>query len=111
MVDMGDFYITGGHPILVDGEWYRPDELFPVLEVWVDVLYNFYAEPDHFLVVGEKKVVCSSLGGYCPRIAERDPYSDILYGRGYGSQEAEKYSWLLELSERIPDSEVVPKYH
>jgi len=110
MVQLGDFFITRGHPIFVDGEWYRPDELFPTCIVWIDTLYNFFVEPDHFIVVGEElPYVCSSLGGYCPRLAKMDPYSDILYGRGYGTKEAEQYSWLLSLKERIPYDQVVPK--
>eukprot|EP01124_Arcella_intermedia_P001555 TRINITY_DN10854_c0_g1_i2.p1 TRINITY_DN10854_c0_g1~~TRINITY_DN10854_c0_g1_i2.p1 ORF type:complete len:341 (-),score=80.83 TRINITY_DN10854_c0_g1_i2:13-1035(-) len=109
VVDMGDFLITRGHPVLVDGEWYRPDEVYPVCESYVDVLYNLYAEPEHFVVVGRERVVCSSLGGYCPRLAELDPVTDVLYGRGYGSKEAEEYRWLLGLKERIPDSQVHPK--
>jgi len=110
MVQLGDFWITRGHPIYVNNEWYRPDEIYPITEVFIDTLYNFYAEPEHFLVVGEEEqFTCSSLGGYCPRLAEIDPYSDILYGRGYGSKQAESYRWLLYLKERIPDSEVVPK--
>eukprot|EP01124_Arcella_intermedia_P017147 TRINITY_DN2386_c0_g1_i1.p1 TRINITY_DN2386_c0_g1~~TRINITY_DN2386_c0_g1_i1.p1 ORF type:complete len:344 (-),score=94.25 TRINITY_DN2386_c0_g1_i1:116-1147(-) len=109
VVDMGDFLITRGHPVFVQKEWYRPDELYPVTEAFVDVLYNFYAEPEHFLVVGSERVICSSLGGYCPRLAEMDPFTDVLYGRGYGSYEAENYKWLLKLKERIPDDQVHPK--
>eukprot|EP01124_Arcella_intermedia_P016661 TRINITY_DN23266_c0_g1_i1.p2 TRINITY_DN23266_c0_g1~~TRINITY_DN23266_c0_g1_i1.p2 ORF type:complete len:158 (-),score=24.58 TRINITY_DN23266_c0_g1_i1:8-421(-) len=106
---MGDFYITRGHPVLHCGDWYRPDELFPVTTALVDTLYNFYAEPEHFLVVGAAPWVCSSLGGYCPRLAEMDPFTDVLYGRGYGSKEAEHYKWLLALTKRIPDNEVFPR--
>jgi hypothetical protein len=110
MVQLGDFWITRGHPIFVNGDWYRPDELYPVKPTYIDTLYNFYAEPDHFLLVGENNpVTCSSLGGYCPRLAEIDPFTDIIYGRGYGSRQAEQYSWLLSLKERIPDDQVVPK--
>jgi hypothetical protein len=110
MVKMNDFWITRGHPIYVNGDWYRPDELYPLEEVYIDTLYNFYAEPEQFIVVGEvEPVTCSSLGGYCPRLATLDPLSDIIYGRGYGSKQAESYSWLLQLTERIPDHLVVPK--
>jgi len=110
MVRLGDFWITRGHPIWMNGDWYRPDELYPVEEVYIDILYNFYAEPDHFIVVGENNpVTCSSLGGYCPRLAGLDPFTDIIYGRGYGSKQAEQYSWLLSLKQRIPDHLVVPK--
>jgi len=109
MVRLSDFWITRGHPVFMNGEWYRPDEMFPLAEVYIDTLYNFFAEPEHFLVVGEDQITCSSLGGYCPRLAAIDPFSDILYGRGYGSIQAENYRWLLSLKERIPDSQVVPK--
>jgi hypothetical protein len=40
------------------------------------------------------------------RIAERDPYTDILYGSGYGTERAKRYEWLLTLNERIPDDTV-----
>jgi len=110
MCKIGDFYITRGHPIFMNGDWFRPDELFPISEIWIDTLYNFYVEQEHFILVGESETItCSSLGGYCPRIAEKDPYTDLLYGRGYGTKEAEKYQWLLTLKERIPESEIVPK--
>jgi hypothetical protein len=50
------------------GEWYRPDEMFGVSQVWISVLYNFYLEPHHELVVGvEKPTLCAGLGSYCPR--------------------------------------------
>jgi len=110
MVQLGDFWISRGHPIYVNDEWYRPDEIYPLSEVFIDTLYNFYAEPEHFLVVGEEEpFTCSSLGGYCPRPAVMDPINDIMYGRGYGSKQAESYRWLLYFKERIPDDQVVPK--
>jgi hypothetical protein len=40
------------------------------------------------------------------RFAEKDPYSDILFGSGYGTEKALRYEWLLSLKERIPDEEV-----
>jgi hypothetical protein len=40
------------------------------------------------------------------RIAQIDPTTDILYGSGYGTQAAVRYSWLLNLKERIPDEDV-----
>jgi len=110
MIRLDDFWITRGHPIWENGDWYRPDEIYPLEEVYIDILYNFYCEPEHFIIVGENNpVTCSSLGGYCPRLAELDPFTDIIYGRGYGSKQAEQYSWLLSLKERIPDHLVVPK--
>jgi hypothetical protein len=42
----------------------------------------------------------------CVRIAERDPYTDILFGSGYGTERAKRYEWLLTLKERIPDEDV-----
>lgn len=87
IVAMEDFDITVGHPILFpDGEWYRPDEKFTPTKKFVSLLYNFYCKPSHFLVVGRtREFVCSSLGGYCPRIARNDVYTDILFGRGYNT--------------------------
>jgi hypothetical protein len=29
------------------GEWYRPDEIFEVVEVEIDIIYNLYCEPYH----------------------------------------------------------------
>jgi len=107
MVDMGDYLITVGHPILVQGDWYRPDELFPVVRRYVTRVYNFYCEPHHFLIVGiENPTTVSSLGGYCPRIAQLDPYTDYIYGSGYGTALARRYEWLLSLKERIPNERV-----
>jgi hypothetical protein len=37
------------------------------------------------------------------RLARLDPVSDALYGSGYGTDKAQRYSWLLALKERIPD--------
>jgi hypothetical protein len=107
MVVLEDFQITRGHPIFLNRDWFRPDEIFPLSEVWVSTLYNIYAEPFHEIIVGsQKKYICTSLGGKCPRITQKDPYADILFGSGYGSMEAKKYKWLLTLTDRIPDESV-----
>lgn len=47
------------------------------------------------------------------RLAELDPISDALYGTGYMTKRAERYSWLMGLRERIPDElveEMTDKY-
>jgi len=107
MVIFDDFQITVGHPVFMNGDWYRPDELFNPVITYVTTLYNFYCQPNHFLVVGrEQPIIVTSLGGYCPRIAKNDPYSDIIYGSGYGTEQAKRYEWLLRLSERIPNEDV-----
>lgn len=107
VVDMGDYLITLGHPIFVEGEWYRPDELYPVVTRPVTTLYNFYCEPEHELMVGlESPTIVSSLGHYIKRIADRDPYTDILFGSGYGTELAKRYEWLLTLKDRIPNEDV-----
>jgi len=104
MVQLEDFQITLGHPIFINGEWYRPDEIYPVTPIYVTTLFNFYCEPHHYLVVGQKKqYTVSSLGGYCQRITINDPYSDILFGSGYGTEKAKRYEWLLSLPHRIPN--------
>eukprot|EP01124_Arcella_intermedia_P026721 TRINITY_DN5097_c0_g2_i1.p1 TRINITY_DN5097_c0_g2~~TRINITY_DN5097_c0_g2_i1.p1 ORF type:complete len:153 (-),score=48.82 TRINITY_DN5097_c0_g2_i1:111-539(-) len=105
---MGDFVITRGHPVYLDNEWYRPDELFPVSHLYVEELFNLYAEPEHDLVIGRNKVVCSSLGGYCPRLAEKNIVSDVVYGRGYGSYEAEHYWWIQAQQEKVPMDKIYP---
>jgi hypothetical protein len=66
MVQLADFYITKGHPIFVDGDWYRPDEKYQLTNVYIDILYNFYCQESHFLLVGQQQqFICSSLGGMC----------------------------------------------
>lgn len=103
MVKIDEFYITPGHPVFKDDEWYRPDELFPVEHVWINTLYNFHCQPHHEIIVGTSNWICTSPGGYCPRLAELDPYSDRLFGRGYGTTAAAKYAWLLGNPTRIPN--------
>jgi len=104
MVPLDDFLITPGHPIFMNTDWYRPDELFPRADCYIDTLYNIYAQPFHEIIVGEQTpYVCSSLGGITPRLQVLDPYTDILFGSGYGTDLAKRYEWLLELPKRIPD--------
>jgi hypothetical protein len=61
--------ISLGHPIYYNDDWYRPDELFPVENIFTTTVYNFHCLPHHFLKVGknENTTIVSSLGGYCPR--------------------------------------------
>lgn len=109
MVQFEDFLITPGHPMLSEGEWYRPDELYQPQKHSIDILYNLYCEPYHEIIAGkEKEYTFSSLGGYCPRIAEKDPYTDFIYGRGWGTELARRYEWLLNLERRVPDNLVEP---
>jgi hypothetical protein len=39
MVEVDDFRITRGHPIMESGEWYRPDELYPIQKVGKEMAY------------------------------------------------------------------------
>lgn len=105
IVPLDGFQVTAGHPVYSEDEWYRPDELFLTEKQHVGILYNFYCEPEHFLMVqgDTQQWQFSSLGGYCPRIAQIDPYSDILWGRGWGTPQAERYQWLLGNAKRIPN--------
>jgi len=82
MVQMNGFLITRGHPVLKDGEWWRPDELYPSQEMEVDGLINFVLDGAHTILVGEKdeEVVCATLGKYCgPRLAALYPKHNELY--------------------------------
>lgn len=102
MVAIGDFYITPGHPVMYQDQWIRPDQLYPKESMYITTLYNFYCTPHHALVIGRSKWICSSLGNYCPGLAEIDPLSDILYGSGYGTEKAKRYEWLLSRAEQVP---------
>jgi len=106
LIQLDDFWITKGHPIFLNSDWYRPDELFPPKEKYVDSLFNIFAYPSHNILVGRKQFICTSLGGFCLRIAQMDPYTDIIYGSGYGTPLAKRYSWLLSIEKRIPNDQV-----
>jgi len=107
MVKMSDHSVTIGHPLFYNGDWFRPDEIFPVNSCVVGILYNLYCEPYHEVIIGQKEeIIYTSLGGNCPRIAKIDPYTDIIYGTGYKTERAKRYKWLLSNETRIPNDQV-----
>ena len=40
LVDMSNFFITPGHLILSDNFWIRPDSINPVIQKYIDFVYN-----------------------------------------------------------------------
>ena len=42
------------------------------------MLYNFYCEPNHEILIGANRDISTTLGGYCPRIAENDKYTGMI---------------------------------
>lgn len=64
--------VTSGHPILLDGEWYRAGELFPVTRKCnsVGVVYNFILEAtnDEERILNVNGFEAATLGLYCERL-------------------------------------------
>jgi len=85
MVKLGDFWITRGHPIFVNENWYRPDELFPTEKCIVTSLVNFVLDGEHTVIVGQRKeFVCCTMGKYCGERLERlFPEQNDLYGKEF----------------------------
>lgn len=84
MVDISGMKVTRGHPILVDDEWYRPDEIFRTEQLaFVENLYNFILDDEHLVIIGSegKETVCSTLGRFCgERLAALYPNHLSLFG-------------------------------
>jgi len=84
MVRLSDFWITRGHPVFFNGEWWRPDELGPTFarDVEPGGIINFVLEDEHTVLVGDYELVCCTLGKYCgERLEKLFPDQNILYGK------------------------------
>eukprot|EP01126_Amoeba_proteus_P005456 TRINITY_DN11836_c0_g1_i4.p1 TRINITY_DN11836_c0_g1~~TRINITY_DN11836_c0_g1_i4.p1 ORF type:complete len:689 (+),score=66.31 TRINITY_DN11836_c0_g1_i4:58-2124(+) len=84
MVKFSDFWITRGHPIHVNGDWYRPDELSHAQPRFVPALlgiFNLVLEEEHTVIVGSHEIVCCTLGKYCgERLEKLHPGQNRRYG-------------------------------
>lgn len=86
MVHMSnDFWITRGHPVWTNSDWFRPDELSPTTPKKiseVDGIYNLVLDGEHTVVVGDKvEWICCTLGKYCgERLEKLHPNQNTKYG-------------------------------
>jgi len=97
MVNISNFWITRGHPILQNSDWYRPDEMSKSEPMMIEQgLINFLLEgEEHTVLVGGKdekseygqdkgEIVCCTLGKYCgPRLASLYPHHNELFHLAY----------------------------
>jgi hypothetical protein len=97
MVNLSNFWITRGHPILQNGDWYRPDELSKSQPMILEHgLINFLLEGnEHTVIVGgqdekskygkdKNEIICCTLGKYCgPRLAALYPHHNKLFHLDY----------------------------
>jgi len=81
MVWMDSFWITRGHPILIEGDWKRPDEIYPKFEERYSQVVNFMLDEGHTVVVGDEvEYVCCTLGKYTgDRLARLYPENHQKY--------------------------------
>jgi len=80
MVDYQGMSITQGHPMYINGDWYRPDELFTVDHRYVEEIYNFVLDGEHAFVVNN--VICCTVGRDCgQRLRLKCPHQDKKYGK------------------------------
>jgi len=97
MVNLSNFWITRGHPVLLNGDWYRPDEICKSKLMSVEHgLINFFLEGDeHTVIVGgedeksmygcdKSEIVCCTLGRYCgARLAALYPHHNEMFHLDY----------------------------
>jgi len=63
----------------INGDWYRPDELFVVNHRYVEHIYNFVLDGEHTFVVNG--VICCTIGRDCgQRLRFKYPHQDKKYG-------------------------------
>jgi len=56
--------LTTGHPVLSDGQWKRPEELWNRCMTWEDAVYTIELE-GHVDTILMGDIVCAALGVYC----------------------------------------------
>jgi hypothetical protein len=63
--------------------WYRPDELFPSIDRYVDYVYNFQLRnnEENVIIIGEKdEYIACTLGEYCgERLSSLYPHNNIYH--------------------------------
>jgi len=87
MVNINNFWITRGHPILHNNDWYRPDELYKTeFKIVENGLYNFVLEGNEKTVIvggnednSDDEVICCTLGSDTGRLIKLYPEQHEKY--------------------------------